>query len=149
MLNHGFTTPAEFYNMLDDLHRFKTSTEHVAQLRNEENTNRNREALRVSAHTARSKFEHGQRIFMQIQKGELSKASLSGYQNRLCESFNDNSLYHLMIAANKAYGQREPSLDDPTAQSIQNPSATRLPRKGLSAYGKYAEVRTARLRTER
>ena len=104
MLNHGFTTPAEFYNLLGELHRFKTSTRHAAQLREEEETNQNKEALRASAQAARSKFKQGKRIFMQIQKGELLEESLTGYQNRLCESFNDNSFYRQMIAANKAYG---------------------------------------------
>jgi hypothetical protein len=107
MLNHGFTTPKEFYNLLEDLHRFKTSTEHAAQRRNEEDTNRTREALRASAQAARSKFKHGKRIFMQIEAGEWLEDNLTGYQSRLCASFNDNYLYREMIAANKAYGHGE------------------------------------------
>jgi hypothetical protein len=104
MLNHGFTTPKEFCSLLESMDRFKTSTEHAAQLRNEENTNRTREALRASAQAARSKFKHGKRISMQIEAGELLEEDLAGYQSRLKERFNDNYLFREMIAANKAYG---------------------------------------------
>ena len=105
----------------------------------------------------------GKRIFMQIQEGELLEDSLTGYQNRLCESFNDNSLNRQMIAANKAYGhgQGAERPDFVLRQHLEPEYTTRAlrdnfrkvglptegtPKSGQPAYGRNAEVRAAWLR---
>jgi len=106
MLNHGFTTPKEFCTLLENL-KWRTSTEHAAQLRIEEHTNRSREALRERAQVARLKFKDGERISKQIKAGELLEEKLTGYQRSLNERFKGNYLFHEMIAANKAYGYGE------------------------------------------
>ena len=81
----------------------KTSTEHAAQLKIEENTNRSREALRERAQVARLKFKDGERISKQIKAGELLEEKLTEYQRSLNERFKGNYLFHEMIEATKAY----------------------------------------------
>ena len=94
---------------------------------------------------------------MQIQEGELSEERLTVYQNRLCESFNDNSLYRQMIAAHKAYGHGQ-GAERPAfvlRQHLEPEYTTRslrdyfrkvglptegTPKSGQPAYGENAEV---------
>ncbi len=91
---------------------------------------------------------------MQIQEGELLEESLTGYQNRLCESFNDNPLYRHMIAANKAYGHGQ-GCETPASMILQHSQyrtraqrdylgnvclpAEKTPKSGQPAYGRNAE----------